>query len=105
MPLYTIPERTAFRAWLEQRLDRNVGRPGRTASCPLATWLRQVNKNRRLHVCAGSRAMILADPHEPNGLFDEMPEWCVDFVSAFDTQVGRGPTEGSIALAVLNELD
>jgi hypothetical protein len=104
MPLYSIPDRQAFHDWLTQRVDRNVGRPGRTASCPLATWLRQVDKNRRLHVCAGSRNFILADPTEPNGLFDEMPQ-CADFVEAFDTLVERGPTPGDFALSVLNDLD
>ena len=105
MPLYSIPDRQAFHDWLTQRLDRNVGRPGRTASCPLATWLRQVNTNRRLHVCAGSKHLILADPDEPNGLFDEMPDWCWGFVEAFDTLVEPGLTTGDIALSVLNDLD
>jgi hypothetical protein len=105
MPLYSIPDRQTFHDWLAQRLDRIVGRPGRTASCPLATWLRQVNRNRRLHVCAGSRKFILADPTEPNGLFDEMPQWCADFVEAFDTLVERGPTTGDIALSILDDVD
>ena len=105
MALYTVPGRAAFRAWLVERKDRNVGRPGRTASCPLATWLRQVNTNRRLHVCAGGKHMILADPTEPNGLFDQMPDWCWEFVEAFDTLVEPGPTDGSIVLSVLDDLD
>ena len=105
MPLYIIPERQAFRDWLSERLDRNVGRPGRTASCPLANWLRQVNKNRRLHVCLTARNLVLADPDEPNGLFDVLPTWCEDFAEAFDTKVERGPTTGDIALSVLSEID
>jgi hypothetical protein len=105
MPLYSIPDRQAFHDWLTQRLDRNVGRPGRAASCPLVTWLRQGNKNHRLHVCAGGKHLILADPTEPNGLFDDMPDWCWDFVEAFDTLVEPGPTTGDIALSVLNDLD
>ena len=105
MPLYSIPDRQLFRHWLDARSNQNVGRPGRTALCPLATWPRQVNRNRRLHGCAGSRKFILADPTEPNGLFDEMPQWCADFVEAFDTLVERGPTTGDIALSVLADLD
>ena len=105
MPLYSIPDRQAFHNWLAQRLDRNVGRPARTASCPLATWLRQVNKNRRLHVCYAGLKMALADPDEPTGQFDEMPQWCADFVEAFDTLVECRPTTGDIALAILNDLD
>src|SRR5262249_53526899 len=105
MALYTVPDRAAFRGWLVQRKDRYVGRPGRTASCPLATWLRQVDKNRRLHVCAGSKHLILADPQEPNGLFDEMPDWCAEFVGAFDVLVEPGPTDGSVTLFVLDDLD
>ena len=104
MPLYSIPDRQAFYDWFANRLNRNVGRPGRTASCPLATWLRQVNRNRRLHVCAGSRKFILADSTEPTGQFDEMPQWCADFVEAFDTLVERGPTTGDVALSVLGAL-
>src|SRR5438128_2508836 len=104
MSLYTILDRMAFRAWLDQRQTRIVGRPGRTASCPMANWLRQVNKNRRLHVCAGSRGLILADPDEPNALFDEMPKCCLDFVTDFDTLVRRGPTGGSTALVVFDDL-
>jgi hypothetical protein len=102
--LYIIPGRQAFRDWLSKRLSRNVGRPGRTASCPLATWLRQVNQNRRLHVCLTARSLVLADPKEPNGLFDLMPEWCEDFAEAFDTLVERGPTTGDVALSVLDDL-
>jgi hypothetical protein len=73
MPLYSIPDRQAFHDWLAQRLDRNVGRPARTASCPLATWLRQVNKNRRLHVCFAGQEIVLAEPDAPSGLVHEMP--------------------------------
>jgi hypothetical protein len=105
MSLYSIPDRQAFHDWLAQRLDRNVGRPARTASCPLATWLREVNKNRRLHVSLTATKLVLADPDEPNGLFDLMPQWCADFVEAFDTLVERGPTTGDIALSVLDDLD
>lgn len=102
--LYIIPEPQSFRDWLSKRLSRNVGRPGRTASCPLATWLCQVNKNRLLHVCLTARNLILADPNEPNGLYDVMPKWCEDFVEAFDTLVERGPTTGDVALSVLDDL-
>jgi hypothetical protein len=106
MSLYTIPERTAFHEWLSQRQDRIVGYPGRTASCPLANWLRHVNKNRRLNVCIRSdKGLILADPDEPTGLFDVMPTWCADFADAFDTLVERGATEGSVALSVLSQLE
>ena len=105
MPLYSIPDRQLFRHWLDARSNQNVGRPGRTASCPLATWLRQVNKNRRLHVCFAGQEIVLAEPDEPSGLFDEMPQWCADFVEAFDTLVERGPTTGDIALSVLDDLD
>jgi len=105
MPLYSIPDRQAFHDWLAQRLDRNVGRPARTASCPLATWLRKVNGNRRLHVCRGSRTLNLVDPTEPDGLYDAMPQWCSDFAEAFDTLVECGPTTGDVALSVLGDLD
>jgi hypothetical protein len=44
-------------------------------------------------------------PPISTGQFDEMPQWCADFVEAFDTLVERGPTTGDIALAILNDLD
>jgi len=105
MPLYTIPEPQAFHDWLNKRLDRNVGRHGRTASCPLANRLRQVNKNRRLQVCLTARNLVLADLDEPNGRFDVLPTWCEDFAEAFDTKVERRLTTGDIALSVLSEID
>ena len=99
-------ERTAFHDWLSQRQDRIVGRPYRSASCPLATWLRWANKNRRLHVSfASATRMAVFDPNEPSGQFDFLPSWCEVFVEAFDTLVERGPTQGHVALAVLDELE
>jgi len=34
-----------------------------------------------------------------------MPDWCWDFVEAFDTLVERGPTTGDIALPILDDVD
>jgi hypothetical protein len=62
-------------------------------------------QNRRLHVCFAGQEMVLADPDEPTGQFDEIPQWCADFVEAFDTLVERGPTTGDIALSVLDDVD
>lgn len=104
MPLYQIPGPDAFRSWLIKRAGRGVGRVGRTASCPLATWLRQVNKNRRLHVAFAGSNLVLADPDEPCGLFEIMPPWCADFVEEFDTRVEPGPTTGAVALSFLNDV-
>jgi hypothetical protein len=55
-----------------------------------------------LHVCCAGQEIVLAEPDEPSGLFDEMPQWCADFVEAFDTLVERGPTTGDLALSVLS---
>ena len=104
MSLYQIPTRDAFTAWLTARQTRRVGYQGRTGACPLANWLRQVNKNRRLHVCLGGQGrVLLVDPDEPTGTFDPMPEWCADFVDAFDTVMEHGPATGADALFILTE--
>lgn len=96
--------RERFRDWLIANQDKVVGRPCRTASCPLATYMRR-RFHMTLHVSfSGGRAVIF-DRNDPSDSYYQLPQWATDFAEAFDILVEPGPTEGAIALAILNDVE